>query len=355
MARPSGDQASERAHTAPTRDDPRKPRELSEISTQTWAYVVKKTVREFIADRGHDLAAALTFYGVLAVFPGLLAFVSLVGLFGDPRRTTDGLIDLLGGVVAPETLDALRDPIAGLASSPNAGLAFAAGVAGALWASSIYVNAFSRMMNQIYSIQEGRPIWKLRTVTLGVTVLAVLIALLAALILTLSGSVAGQVGQVLGVGSTALVVWNIVKWPILLFLAVVLIAVLYYATPNVRQPRFRWMSLGALLALGVWALASGGLLIYAANFSSFTRAYGAIGAVIVALLWVWISNMALVFGAEFDAELERGRQLQAGIKAEETIQLPPRDTKTSDKAAQKHAKDVAAGRRLREEATGARQ
>jgi len=351
MAKQTGDRARTREKTAPDPDDPRKPDEITEISKRSWIYVVKKTMREFSADQATDLAAALTYYGVLAVFPALLAFVSLVGLFGDPGETTDALLDLLGGLVPATTLDAIRGPLENLATSPAAGLAFVTGVVGALWSASGYVGAFSRAMNRIYSIQEGRPFWKLRPVTLAVTVLAIAIAVLAALMITLSGPIAEQAGDLIGLGSTAVLVWNIAKWPVLAFLAVLIVAVLYYATPNVKQPKFRWMSLGALFALVVWVVASAAFAFYAANFSSYNETYGSIGGVIVFLLWIWISNIALLFGAELDAELERGRELQAGIEAEETIQLPPRDTRKSDKITKQHNKDVAEGRELREKST----
>ena len=351
MARQAGERARAREKTAPDPDDPRKPDEISEITKRSWVYVLKKTAREFSADQATDLAAALTYYGVLAVFPALLAFVSLIGLFGDPGETTDSLLDLLGGLVPTTTLDAIRGPLENLATSPAAGLAFVTGIVGALWSASGYVGAFSRAMNRIYAIQEGRPFWKLRPVTLAVTVVAILVAVVAALMITLSGPVAEQVGDLIGLGSTAVFVWGIVKWPVLAFLAVLIVALLYYATPNVKQPKFRWMSFGALFALVVWVVASAGFAFYAANFSSYNETYGSIGGIIVFLLWIWISNLALLFGAELDAELERGRELQAGIEAEETIQLPPRDTKKSDKIEKQHQKDVADGRELREQST----
>jgi membrane protein len=350
MARETGEKARDREKTAPDPDDPRKPDEITEISKPSWVYVLKKTGREFGADQATDLAAALTYYGVLAIFPALLAFVSLLGLFGDPGETTDSLLELLGGLVPATTLDAIEGPLADLATSPAAGLAFVTGIVGALWSASGYVAAFSRAMNRVYGIQEGRPFWKLRPVTLAVTVLAIVVAVIAALLITLTGPVAEQVGDLIGLGETAVLVWNIAKWPVLAFLAVLIVAVLYYATPNVKQPKFRWMSFGALFALVVWGVASAGFAFYVANFSSYNETYGSIGGVIVFLLWIWISNIALLFGAELDAELERGRELQAGIEAEENIQLPPRDTRKSDKTEKKHEKDVADGRDLRERA-----
>lgn len=341
------DKASDREKTAPDPDDSRKPDSPTDITKPSWLYILRKTAREFGSDQATDLAAALTYYGTLAVFPALLAFVSLLGVIGDAQSTADSLLELLAGVVPATTLAALDEPIRNLTQSPAAGFALVTGIVGALWSASGYVGAFGRAMNRIYSIQEGRPFWKLRPVTLAVTVLAIVVAVIAAVLLTASGPIAEQIGASLGIGETVVVVWNIVKWPLLALVAVLLVAVLYYATPNIKQPKFRWMSFGALFALVVWALASVGFAFYAANFASYNATYGSIGGVIVFLLWVWISNIALLFGAELDAELERGRQLQAGIAAEETIQLPPRDTKQSDKKAEQHAKDVRDGLRLR--------
>jgi len=347
MAQETGQHASTRAATAPDPEDPRKPDSLGDITKPSWKYIALKTVREFTADQATDLAAALTYYGVLAVFPALLAFVSILGLFGDANDTTGALLDLVGGLVPSTTLEAVKEPILAITSAPAAGLALVIGIAGALWSASGYVGAFARAMNRIYAIQEGRPVWKLRPITLLVTVLAIVVAVAVAVLLVISGPIAENVAGLLGIGTVGLTVWNVVKWPILAFFAVLVIAVLYYATPNVKQPKFRWMSVGALVALVVWVVASVGFAFYAANFSSYDETYGAIGGVIVFLLWVWISNIALLFGAELDAELERGRELQAGIAAEEHIQLPPRDTAVSDKTAAQHERDVTQGRAIR--------
>lgn len=347
MAEDEGQRASSRAATAEAPDDPRKPDSPTEITKLSWGYVLRKTAREFSTDQCTDLAAALTYYGTLAVFPALLAFVSILGLVGNAQKTTNSLLSLLDGVVPSGVLHAAKGILENLTHSHAAGLTLAIGIIGALWSASGYVNAFSRAMNRVYGIQEGRPIWKLRPITLLVTVIAIVVAVAAALLLALSGPVAKDIGSALGVGDAVVVVWNIVKWPLLAFLAILLVAVLYYVTPNIKQPKFRWMSIGSLLALVVWALASVAFAFYAANFSKYNATYGAIGGVIVFLLWIWISNNALLFGAELDAELERGRELQAGIEAEENIQLPPRDTKQSDKKAEKHAKDVRMGRELR--------
>jgi membrane protein len=347
VAEDEGQHASSRADTAEAPDDPRKPDSPADITKPSWAYVLRKTAREFSTDQCTDLAAALTYYGTLAVFPALLAFVSILGLLGNAQKTTNSLLALLDGVAPAGVANAAKGILENLTHSHTAGLTLAVGIIGALWSASGYVNAFSRAMNRVYGIQEGRPIWKLRAVTLLVTVLAIVVAVVAALLLALSGPVAKDIGAALGLGNTVVVIWDIVKWPLLAILAILLVAVLYYATPNVKQPKFRWMSIGSLFALVVWALASVAFAFYAANFSKYNATYGAIGGVIVFLLWIWISNNALLFGAELDAELERGRELQAGIEAEENIQLPPRDTKQSDKKAEKHSKDVRRGRDLR--------
>ncbi|RWZ59184.1 YihY/virulence factor BrkB family protein [Labedella populi] len=341
------DTAATRERTAPDPDDPRKPDDPTDIQKPTLLYVLKKTLREFSADQCTDLAAALTYYAVLALFPGLLAVVSILGLFGAAERTTETVLTMVESLASADAVAALRDPIEQLVSSPAAGFAFVTGLLGALWSASRYVGAFGRAMNRIYQIDEGRPIWKLRPTMLGVTVFTVVLLVIGALILVLSGPVAEAIGDVIGLGPAALMVWNIAKWPVLLVIAVVVIAVLYYWSPNIKQPKFRWMSLGSVLALVVWVIATAAFGFYVANFSNYNATYGSLGALIVFLLWLWITNIALLFGAEFDAELERGRELQAGIAAEETIQLPPRDTKQSDKKADQHAKDVLDGLKLR--------
>jgi membrane protein len=347
MSGTTEDRSDERAKQSPSPDDPRKPDSPDDISKPGWKYILRKTMREFSGDQCTDLAAALTYYGVLALFPALLAIVSLLGVFGDARDTTDAVLGLAGGLVPQDTLETLQGPIDRLTQNSAAGLGLVIGIVGALWSASGFVGAFSRAMNRIYSIDEGRPFWKLRPMMLIVTLIAIVVAVLVAVMLVASGPIAESIGAAIGLGSTAVAVWNIAKWPVIALIAVGLIAVLYYATPNVKQPKFRWMSLGAFVALLVWAIASALFGLYVANFSSYNETYGSIGGVIVFLLWIWISNIALLFGAEVDAEVERGRQLVAGIDAEETIKLPPRDTKKSDKAAAQHEEDLWKGRELR--------
>ncbi|MFZ3451833.1 YihY/virulence factor BrkB family protein [Arthrobacter sp. 7Tela_A1] len=329
-----------------------KPDNPTEVTKPSWKFIFRKTVREFSKDQCTDLAAALTYYTVLSLFPGLLAMVSILGLVGQAESTTDAMLEYLGGFAPKEAVDVLKGPIEQLTSSRGAGLALFVGIAGALWSASGYVGAFGRSMNRIYEVEEGRPIWKLRPLQLLVTLIMILLAASLLIMLVVSGPVAETIGNFIGMGSEAVLVWNIAKWPVMVIFAVVLIALLYYATPNVKQPKFRWMSMGGFLALVVLAISTLGFAFYVGNFGSYNATYGAIGGVIVLLLWIWLANISLLFGAEFDAEVERGRELQAGIQAEHSIQLPPRDTRQIDKRAEQEQKDVEQGRELRQQHAG---
>ncbi|WP_235505819.1 YihY/virulence factor BrkB family protein [Arthrobacter sp. Leaf337] len=344
----TAESSTAKARTAPAPDDSRKPDSPGDVTKPSWKYIAKKTLREFTKDQCPDLAAALTYYSVLSIFPALLALVSLLGIFGDAQKTTAALLDIVQGIAPGETVNTMRPVVEDLASSSAAGLTLIIGILTALWSASGYVGAFGRAMNRVYEIDEGRPFLKLRGTMLGVTLVNLLIVVVLAAMLVLSGPVAESVGNVIGLGGAFLAVWNIAKWPVMLVLVIAAIAILYYATPNVKQPKFRWMSMGSAIAVVVFLLASLAFGFYVANFNSYNKTYGAIGGVIIALLWLWILNMSLLFGAEFDAEMERGRQLQAGIEAEETIQLPPRDTKQSDKLQLREEEDIRRGRDLRE-------
>jgi membrane protein len=326
-----------------------KPESPTDLSKPSWFYVVRKTAREFSTDQCTDLAAALTYYAILALFPAILAMLSLVGLFGQGPKTVDTLLDILDDIGASSAADTLRPTLESLAQADaSASVAFVAGLALALWSASGYVGAFGRALNRIYEIGEGRPFWKLRPAMLVVTVVVVILAAAVALALVVTGPAAEAVGNAIGAGSTAVTVWDIAKWPVVLLVVITLVAILYYFTPNVRQPKFRWISVGAAVAVLVWIVASAGFGFYVANFSSYNKTYGSLAGVIVFLLWLWLTNLALLFGAELDSELERARQLQAGMEAEETLQLPPRDTRNIDKGERKERKFIARGRELRE-------
>ncbi|MET0789547.1 MAG: YihY/virulence factor BrkB family protein [Cellulomonas sp.] len=333
---------------APPPEDPRKPDSPDDITKRSWLYVLRKTLRELTKDQCTDLAAALTYYAVLAIAPALLAIVSVLGLVGDPQKMITDVLTIAGDVGVSSVDDTLKPILTQLTEAPAAGLTLVLGLVVALWSASGYVAAFSRGMNRVYEIDEGRPIWKLRPALLLVTVILVVIAVAVVAAVVLSGDVARSVGSAVGLSDVTVAAWDIAKWPVVVALVVVAIAVLYYATPNVQQPRFRWISVGAIVALVVWILASSAFGFYVANFSSYDKTYGSLAGVIVFLLWLWITNLALLFGAELDAEIERGRQLQGGIEAEKTIQLPPRDTRASEKKQAKQEEDVRLGRALRE-------
>ncbi|WP_421741516.1 YihY/virulence factor BrkB family protein [Cellulomonas sp.] len=333
---------------APAPEDPRKPDSPDDMTKRSWLYVLRKTLREFGKDQCTDLAAALTYYAVLAIAPALLAVISILGLVGDPQKMVADVLRIAGDVGVSSVDDTLEPILTQLTEAPAAGFALVLGLVLALWSASGYVAALSRGMNRVYEIDEGRPIWKLRPALLLVTVILVVIAVVVVTAVVLSGDVARSVGSAVGLSGVTVTVWSVVKWPVIVALVVVAIAILYYATPNVRQPKFRWISLGAVVALVVWVLASLGFGFYVASFGSYDKTYGSLAGVIVFLLWLWITNLALLFGAELDAEIERGRQLQGGIEAEQTIQLPPRDTRASEKKQAKQEEDVRLGRALRE-------
>ena len=345
--------AAARVDTSPAPDHDAKPDSPKDIDKPGWKYTAKAAFGEFQRDQCTDLAAALTYYSVLSVFPAILALVSLLGFFGQGESTTTALLDIVRQLGQGQVADQLKGPIDQIVNARGAGLALVVGLVGAIWSASGYVGAFGRAMNRVYQVDEGRPIWKLRPVVLLITVGLVIMAALVLVGLVVSGPVATAIGDAVGLGDLAKTIWNIVKWPVMLGIVVVMVAVLYYATPNVRQPKFRWVSIGAAVAIVVWVLASIAFGFYVSNFSSYNKTYGSLAGIIVFLLWLWITNLALLFGAEIDAELERARQLQSGIEAEETLQLPPRDTRNSDKAEEKLEKKVAEGRRLRLESDAA--
>ena len=340
--------------TTPDPNDGRKPDDPGDLTKRSWFYVLRKTVHEFTEDQCTDLAAALTYYAVLSIFPAMLALISVLGVLGQADKSVQTVEDTLKPLLSEQTLDVVTRALRQVADSQGAGVALAIGLLVALWSASGYVGAFGRAMNKIYEIDEGRPFWKLRPIMLLLTLIAVTLAATALLMLIVSGPVAESIGNVIGLGDTALTVWSIAKWPVLALIVVLVVALLYYATPNVQQPKFRWISVGAGVAILIWVLASVGFAFYVGNFSNYNKTYGSLAGVIVTLLFLWITNLALLFGGELDAELERGRQLQAGIAAEEEIQLPARDTRNIKKARKKRDKDVALGRKIRREAKSSR-
>jgi len=310
-------------------DGGRAPEGPAKLGKRSWFGVLRRTVKEFKDDNLTDWAAALTYYGVLAIFPALLALVSVLGLIGP--SATQPLIDNLGAVAPGPAKQIVTSAVQNLQrNSGAAGVLFIVGIAGALWSASGYVAAFMRASNAIYDVGEGRPIWK--TVPTRVLTTLVLLVMLAAVTIavTLTGGLAQQVGKLVGIGDAAVTVWDIAKWPVILAVVITMFAILYWAAPNVKHPRFRWISPGGVVGVLLWILASAAFAFYVANFASYNKTYGALGGVIVFLVWLWISNIAILLGAEFNAELERGRQIEAGHPADREPFLEPRDTRKLD-------------------------
>jgi membrane protein len=299
----------------------------TKLKGKSWFGVLKRTVTEFQDDNLTDWAAALTYYGVLSIFPALIVLVSLLGLIGN--SATQPLLDNLGSVAPGPAKDIFTDAIKNLQGNGGAsGVFFIIGLLGAIWAASGYVSAFMRASNAIYDIEEGRPIWKTLPVRVGLTVLLMVLTAISAVAVTLSGGLAQEVGGLVGVGDTAVQVWNIAKWPVLILFVSFMFAVLYWAAPNVKQPGFKWISPGSVLAVIGWIIASVAFAFYVANFGSYNKTYGALAGPVIFLVWLWISNIMILLGAEFNAELERGRRIEAGMRPEDQEPFAePRDTR----------------------------
>jgi YihY family inner membrane protein len=297
----------------------------SELGGGSWWAAIRRTMAEFRVDNLSDRAAALTYYGVLSVFPALLVVVSAIGLAG--HSATQALLTNLGRLAPGSVRQVLTSAITNLQHSQRAaGVAAVIGLVVALWSASGYVAAFMRASNVIYDVPEGRPIWKTVPIRIAVTLVLLVLLAVSAVAVVVTGGLADRVGQVLGVGSAAVTAWDIAKWPVLLVIVSFMFALLYWASPNARQG-FRWVTPGSLLAVVVWIVASAGFAFYVANFSSYNKTYGSVASVIVFLVWLWISNIAILLGAELNAELERGRQIAAGHPREQEPYMELRDTR----------------------------
>jgi membrane protein len=284
--------------------------------------MLKRTVKEFSEDNLPHWAAALTYYGVLSIFPALLAIVSILGLIGS--SAIQPMIDNLSKVAPGPAKQILTGALQGLQQGGGAGLLFIVALAGAIWSASGYISAFMDASNAIYDIDEGRPIWKKLPLRIFITVLMLVLLAASALAVVLTGPIAEQAGKVLGVGSSALTIWNIAKWPVLVLIVSFMFAVLYYSAPNVKQPGLKAVLPGGLLAVVVWIVASAAFAFYVANFGSYNKTYGTLGGVIVFLVWLWLTNLAILLGAEFNAERARQRHIKAGHTADQEPYLPAR-------------------------------
>ncbi|HZG05879.1 MAG TPA: YihY/virulence factor BrkB family protein [Streptomyces sp.] len=304
----------------------RPPETPARLPGKSWWGVLKRTVAEFRDDNLTDWGAALTYYGVLSIFPALLALVSVLGVIG--RSAIQPLIDNVATLAPGPVRDILVSMLRQLQNNQGgAGIALVIGVALAVWSASGYVAAFMRASNAVYDIEEGRPIWKKLPVRVGVTVALLVILALSSFAVVLTGDLARRAGDLVGLGNTAVTVWNIAKWPALVVLVSLMIALLYWAAPNVRHGGFRWISPGSFLAVLLWIAASAGFAFYVANFGSYNKTYGSLAGVIIFLIWLWITNIVILLGQEFDAEMQRGRAIRAGHPADEEPYVEPRDTR----------------------------
>ncbi|MEV4943135.1 YihY/virulence factor BrkB family protein [Streptomyces zaomyceticus] len=302
------------------------PDRLSELPKRSWKAVLRGTLKEFKDDELADRAAALTYYGVLALFPALLVLVSMLGVAGESatKQVLDNLQELTPGAAR----DVISNAVQQLQGNAGIGSLLAiVGILVAIWSASGYVAAFIRASNAVYDMPEGRPVWKVLPLRIGLTVVLMILAVASALIVVFTGTLARQAGSALGVGDTALTVWSIAKWPVLLVLVTGMIALLYWAAPNARGRGFKWVTPGSFLALVIWMIASAGFAFYVANFGSYNKTYGTLAGVIIFLVWLWITNLAVLLGLEFDAEMVRQRAIAGGLSADEEPYVEPRDTR----------------------------
>ncbi|MET7370267.1 YihY/virulence factor BrkB family protein [Streptomyces sp. NPDC005566] len=301
------------------------PESPTQVTKTSWAHVLKRTVKEFKRDELTDRAAGLTYYGILALFPALLVLVALLGVAGDSATKT--VLENIQKLAPGSARDVITNAVTQLQASGGTSTALAiVGLLGALWSASGYIAAFIRASNVVYDVPEGRPAWKILPVRVGLTLVLMILACVSALIVVLSGGLARQIGTALGVGDTAMTVWSIAKWPVLVVLVAIMLAILYWAAPNAKGRGFKFISLGSLLALVIWMVASAGFAIYVANFGSYNKTYGALAGVIIFLVWLWITNLAALLGLEFDAEMARERAITSGHPSDMEPYAEPRDT-----------------------------
>jgi YihY family inner membrane protein len=304
--------------------DDRAPDRPSELGRGGWQGAIKRTAKEYRVDNLSDWAAALTYYAVLSIFPALLVLVSAIGLTG--HSATQSLLNNIGQVAPNSVRQVLTTAIQNLQNSQSsAGVIVVVSLVVALWSASGYIAAFMRASNAIYDVPEGRPVWKTVPIRIGVTVVMLVLLAVSAVAVVVTGGLADRIGKLIGIGSTAVTIWEIAKWPVLLVIVSFMFGLLYWASPNAKQG-FRWVTPGGVLAVVLWLIASGAFAFYVAQFSNYNKTYGSLASVIIFLVWLWISNIAILLGAELNAELERGRSIAAGQPQEQEPYMELRDT-----------------------------
>jgi YihY family inner membrane protein len=316
------------------RDNVDEPDGPTDLPKSSWWAAVRRSVREFQRDNITDWAAALTYYSVLSIFPAMLVIVSLVGLAG--KSVSRSLLTNVGELAPGQVKQVLTNAITELQHSHgSAGTVAVISLAAAIWSSSGYVGAFMRASNAIYDIGEGRPIYKTLPIRIAITLTTLILLSACAIAVVVSGPIAQRAGEMVGAGTATVTIFSIVKWPAMLVVAGFLFALLYWAAPNARQS-FRWVTPGGILAIVIWLIASGGFALYVANFSSYNKTYGSLAALVIFLVWVWISNIAILLGAELDAELERSRAIASGAPKTEEPYVELRDTRALDEPPAEH-------------------
>lgn len=327
-------------HNATNADPPRTP---ADIPKSGWLSILHRSVRQFKHDDVLDRAAALTYFGVLALFPGILVLISILGLLGHStmQKVLDNLHQLAPGGVN-RFLRTVIEQVQGRTGAASIGAIV--GIVIALWSASAYVAAFMRASNSIYEVDEGRPIWRTAPLRLGVTLMVVVMLVICAVLVVVTGPVASQIGSAVGIGDTAVTVWDIAKWPVLLLVVSLMFSLLYWACPNVKQPGFRWITPGGLLAVAAWLVASALFAVYVAFSGSYNKAYGAFATTIIFLVWLWITNIAILLGVEFNAESERERAIQAGMPENVEPFVDLRDARKLDEPQRRQAEEAATTR-----------
>jgi membrane protein len=303
------------------------PRRVTDLHPRSWLAAIRRTIKEFMEDELPDRAACLTYYGILSIFPALLVLVSLLGVIG--TSAADSILENLQQLTPGSVRDVLSNAVNGVRGAAGTGSVLAiVGLVGALWSASGYIGAFIRAANTVFDVPEGRPAWKIAPLRLAVTIVLMVLLSASAVIVVFTGSVAEQAGAALGLGDEAITAWSIVKWPVLVLLVATMIALLYWSAPNARVPGFRWLTPGSILAVVIWVVASGGFAFYVANYGSYNKTYGTVAGLIIFLVWLWLSNLAILLGLEFDAEIARERAIVGGHPKEVEPYVKPRDTRT---------------------------
>lgn len=318
-------------------------------------YILRRAIYKFGANGGTDMAAALTYFTVLSIFPALLAIVSLLGVFGHGEESAAVILAFLKDNAPAQMYAIMEDPIKQITGDHGAGLVLLTGILSAIWSASGYTGSFGRALNTVYNVREGRPGWILKPINVLVTAMLIILVVLMILMMLLGVTVLDMVGQYVPATvdmELIKLIWLNGRWILILLMAIGLITLLYAATPNVRRYKAWRLSSGAALALAGMGLGAFGFTLYANNISKYNATYGLIGGVIVMLLFIWIMNNMLLFGAHLDAEIMLMRQIIAGEDDHGHLKVQPRSTSASRALKARQERLMSAGRELQQQAAG---